>query len=257
MLRSSEGVLSWSNSNNVNQRTPPKRGFFMEKNMKTIGIIGGFGPEATAQFYLQLVGASRKVNHGTQPHIILRNVSVPRTLEHDALILGKNLDAFIPFLTTAAKQLQRAGAQLVVLPCNTLHIHEKAIGTAITVPFVSIIDASVARLRKAKIKRIGILGSRITVKQNIFRNQASDITFVSVNAAIQTNINAGLDRFVTTNDSAVLKHALKRACVFLKLHDVHDILVACTDFHDLCPIIPGVRIHDTLDILVEATVNML
>ncbi len=225
--------------------------------MKTLGIIGGFGPEATAQFYLQLVDATRKVNHETQPNIILRNVSVPRMLEHDALILGKNLSAFIPFLTTAAKQLQRSGAELVVLPCNTLHAHEREIRNAISVPFVSVIGASVARLRDVKVKRVGILGSRITVEQNIFRDQASDITFISVNAAIQTNINAGLDRFVATNDSVVLKLALKRACIFLKQHDIHDILVACTDFHGLCPTIPGVRIHDTLDILVEATVNML
>lgn len=225
--------------------------------MKTIGIIGGFGPEATAQFYLQLVDACRRVNHGTQPHIILRNVSVPSVMEHDALLHGGSIDKFIPFLTRAAKDLEKSGAELVVMPCNTLHIHEKRIRSAITVPFVSIIDASVARLQDVKVKRVGILGSRITVKQNIFRQKASDITFISVNAAIQTNVNAGLDRFVATNDNTVLKHALKRACVFLKQHDIHDILVACTDFHGLCPTIHGVRIHDTLDILVEATVNML
>jgi aspartate racemase len=229
----------------------------MEKYMKTIGIIGGFGPEATAQFYLQLIDACRKVSHGTQPHIILRNVSVPSVLEHDALLRGSSINKFIPFLTRAAKDLERSGAGLVVMPCNTLHIHEKKIRSAIAVPFVSIVNASVARLRKEKIKRAGILGSRITVKQNLFRGKAPDITFVSVNAAIQKNINSGLDLFVATSDNTMLNSALQRACIFLKQHDIHHILVACTDFHGLCPVISGIRIHDTLDILVEATVNML
>jgi aspartate racemase len=229
----------------------------MEKNMKTIGIIGGFGPEATAQFYLKLVDACRKVNHGTQPHIILRNVSVPSVMEHDALLLGKSIDKFIPFLTRAAKDLEKSGAEFVVMPCNTLHIHEKRIRSAITVPFVSIVDASVLRLRRMKITRIGLLGSRLTNTHNLFKQQAPDITFVSVPSVIQIAIDTGLDTFVALNDSNLLRKALHKACVFLKQQDAHDVLVACTDFNGIIPPVRNIVIYDTLDILVEATVNML
>jgi len=51
--------------------------------------------------------------------------------------------------------------------------------------------------------------------------------------------------------------ALNKAFISLKKEHVHDVLLACTDFHGLCPNIPSIRIHDTLEILVQATINMI
>lgn len=222
--------------------------------MKTIGIIGGFGPEATAQFYLSLVEATRNIHKGRQPQLIVRNVSVPRVLEHDALKHGRKIRDFIPFLTTAAKELERSGANVLVLPCNTLHLHEDAIRNAVSIPFISIIASTVDLLRRRHIARLGILGSKITIRENLFKRLAPDMAFVTVNKAVQARIDAGLDRFVATNDSAMLRASLKSAFSFLAHEGIRDTLVACTDFHSLCPNIPGITVHDTLQILVEATV---
>ncbi|MCX6792175.1 MAG: aspartate/glutamate racemase family protein [Candidatus Gottesmanbacteria bacterium] len=167
------------------------------------------------------------------------------------------IDKFSPFLTRAAKDLEKSGAEFVVMPCNTLHVHEKKIRSAITVPFVSIVDASVLRLREMKITRIGILGSRLTNKHNLFKQRAPDITFVSVPSVLQNAIDTGLDTFVVLNDSTLLRKALHKACIFLKQQDLHNVLVACTDFNGIIPPIRNIAIHDTLDILVRATINML
>lgn len=139
--------------------------------MKTIGIIGGFGPEATAQFYLKLIEASRRINHGTQPNIIVRNAAVPRKLEHELLINGKMLDGFVRILIRAAKDLEHAGADIIVLPCNTLHIHEKIITSSISVPFVSIIKSTNEFMMRHRIRRVGFLGSRVTVRNNLFKKK--------------------------------------------------------------------------------------
>ncbi|KKW10432.1 MAG: Aspartate racemase, partial [Microgenomates group bacterium GW2011_GWC1_49_7] len=195
--------------------------------------------------------------HGTQPHIILRNVSVPSVMEHDALLHGRNLDKFIPVLTRAAKALEEAAADFVVLPCNTLHVHEKIIRNALTIPFVSIIDAAVFTLRKAKIKRVGLLGSRVTVDENLFKKKSKDTDFVTVHKNLQKQIDRGLDVFVGTQNPLLLREALNESFSFFSKRNIHDILLACTDFSGLCPNIPNMRIHDTLDILVHATVNML
>lgn len=223
--------------------------------MKTIGIIGGFGPEATAQFYLKLVDASRKRNHGTQPRIVLRNVSVSARLEHDALVLGKNLDAFIPLLTHAARELERNGADIVVLPCNTLHIHENAIRESLSVPFVSLITSTVQFLRRKKISRVGLLGSRVTVDKNLFKKLANDMDFVTVSPLLQRNIDIGLDTFVETQNPRLLQTALDKSFSVFKQLAVRDVLLACTDFGGLCPDPPNIHIHDTVDILVRETVK--
>lgn len=225
--------------------------------MKTIGIIGGFGPEATAQFYLRLVEASRAKNNGRQPHIIMRNVSVPNKLEHDVLVLGKSLNKFIPLLTNAARALERDGADVIVLPCNTLHVHEEAIRESVRIPFVSIVKETVQFLTHNNISKIGFLGSRVTVRENLFQKNSTLISFFPVNNVIQNDIDKGLDIFVGTQDAHALKRALRDAFLFLQKEQVQDVLLACTDFHGLCPRASNMQTHDTLEILVRATVDML
>ena len=225
--------------------------------MKTVGIIGGFGPEATAQFYLRLVKQCRNIHDGQQPHIIMRNVAVPRKLEHDLLVFGKSIDKFAPLLVTAAKKLEENGAELIVLPCNTLHIHEKAIQTAIDVPFVSIIQSTVQFFSDHKIRRVGFLGSGVTVRENLFKKKAQNISFITVDERLQKRINTGLDIFVENQKGELLERALRDAFTFIGRTNAKDVLLACTDFGTLCPRDTTFHVHDTLDILVEATVNML
>jgi aspartate racemase len=225
--------------------------------MKTLGIIGGFGPEATAQFYLQLVDACRARNNGQQPRVIMRNVGVPQELEHKALVLGEGLNEFIPLLIHAAKELERAEANMIVLPCNTLHVHEQAIREATSVPFISIIDATAKFLHLNKIRRIGFLGSRVTVKENLFAKKAPSVSFIPPDATLQRKIDRGLDRFVATQERKQLTAALQQAFIALRKRQVQHVLLACTDFHGLCLKLPGMHVHDTLDILVRATVGML
>lgn len=227
----------------------------MRKRMKTIGIIGGFGPEATAQFYLKLVKECRTVNNGQQPHVIVWNVSVPRTLEHDALVSGKNLDRFIPLLTTAAQSLEHVGADVVVLPCNTLHVFEPHIRATIHVPFISIVESSINVLQKQKVTRVGLLGSRITVKENLFARSSPETIFSAVEERIQRAIDQALFHFLETQDSQMLRIVLSNACRKFQPQHISDVLIACTDFHCLCPHIPGMTFHDTVDILVKATIQ--
>lgn len=227
----------------------------MAKNMKTVGVIGGFGPEATAKFYLKLVTECRKVTNGQQPHVIVWNVSVPKILEHAALADGADIDKFIPLVTHAAQSLERAGAEIIVLPCNTLHVLVGAIRHVVRIPFVSIIESSVIALRRQKTTRIGLLGSRVTVNQNLFKRASPNLTFVTVDDQRQSIIDQSLYHFVATHDPVPLSATLNDACRALQHQPVSDILVACTDFHCLCPDLPGVRLHDTLNILVNATVR--
>lgn len=225
-------------------------------NMKKIGIIGGFGPWATAVFYTALVDACRKNQHG-QPHIIVWNVPVLEKLEKDLLLHGKRLTAFIPLLTGAAKNLENAGADFIVLPCNTLHTLSPSITACISIPFVSIIDATVKHLQNKHIKSVGLLGTSVTVKHNLFKQKNHFIKFILPSHSVQKVIDQSVHIFVTTGNNKNLRKVLKSATnEFQKLH-IQDVLVACTDFHGFCPDTPNIRIHDTLDILVEATVNML
>ena len=66
-----------------------------------------------------------------------------------------------------------------------------------------------------------------------------------------------LDVFVRKQDPTGLQKVLSKSFSSFADNHVHDVLLACTDFHGLCPNNPNMRVHDTLDILVRSTVDML
>jgi len=224
--------------------------------MKTIGIIGGFGPGATAVFYTALVDACRKNQHG-QPHIIVWNVPVPENLEKDLLLHGKRLTSFIPLLTDAAINLEKAGADFIVLPCNTLHAVAPFIIASVSIPFVNIIYATAKHLQNKRINSIGLLGTSVTAKHNLFKQKNPLIKFILPTHSVQQAIDMAVHTFVSTDNSNDLRENIKSAMKDFQKTKIRDVLVACTDFHGFCPDTPNIRIHDTLDILVQATVNML
>ncbi len=222
--------------------------------MKTIGIIGGFGPEATAQFYEALILASRKRGLSHQPHIIVWNVPVPKKFEDDLLLRGAGQQRFKPLLVDAARQLEEIGVDAVVLPCNTLHVFAHDIAKSIKIPFGNIVNVTLEALRKQKIQRVGLLGTSVTVNENIF---ASEIQCIPPPASMQKLLNKGFHERVVHGSSRIIKNAVKQSLRFFKRAGINDVLLASTDLHGDCPDTLKIRIHDTLDILVDATVNML
>jgi len=174
-------------------------------SMKTVGIIGGFGPEATVLFYKELIQECRHAGLKHQPHLVVWNVPVPKKLETDLLIKNTSVKECIPLLTDAAINLERIGADFIILPCNTLHILTPFIRKSITIPFLSIIDTTIMHLHNNMIKRIGLLGTSMTVKHNLFAKADQAIEFVIPSPMLQKIIDCALYEFVSTGNSTPLK----------------------------------------------------
>ena|SRR3989344_697920 len=112
-------------------------------NMKKVGIIGGLGPGTTSKFYLELVYLCQKFNKINRPGILIYSVPIPYDIEKSAIISGKNTKQCIPLLLTAAKKLEEAGADFLVMPCNSLHIFIEEIRNSVRIPVFSIISETV------------------------------------------------------------------------------------------------------------------
>lgn len=224
--------------------------------MKTIGVIGGFGPEATAQFYRTLIVECRKRRMPRQPHVIVWNVAVPKTFEDDLLLRNKGIIRFKPILIHAAQELERVGCAVIILPCNTLHVFEHEIAESISIPFLSIIKSTENECNKLHVKRLGILGTSATIKNRLFEKIGKTAT-VKLPHALQIELDKGFHERVVNNSSKTIKKAVKRSLLFFQNAGISDVLLASTDLHGECPDRPKIQIHDTLDILARATVDML
>ncbi|KKU48930.1 MAG: hypothetical protein UX67_C0007G0001, partial [Candidatus Woesebacteria bacterium GW2011_GWF2_46_8] len=83
--------------------------------MKTVGIIGGFGPETTAKFLMLLISLWQKKNQNTRPEILLWNAPVDNKIEQEFILTGKNARKLLPLLISGARKLEAGGADFLVL----------------------------------------------------------------------------------------------------------------------------------------------
>ena len=122
--------------------------------MKTVGIIGGLGPETTSEFYLDVVFSCQKINKTARPSIIISSVPLPYCIEEDAIIKSIGIERIMPFLIKEAERLQKAGADFIVMPCNSLHVFIEDIRKSVSIPVLSIVEETVKFLKDNNIQYI-------------------------------------------------------------------------------------------------------
>ena len=111
--------------------------------MKTLGIIGGMGPQATIDLYQKITdhtAASRDQDH---LHILID--SYPQIPDRTAHICGSGDDP-LPYLVRSARRLEAAGAELLLMPCNAAHHYIRALRERTILPFLHIADCAIAAL---------------------------------------------------------------------------------------------------------------
>jgi aspartate racemase len=134
---------------------------------KTIGILGGMGPEATAHFFSLII--KHTAAGKDQDHIPALIYNLPQIPERTAAILGQGPSP-VPLLRKGLRTLARAGADFIVIPCITAHAFLPDIRRASPVPVLSLLDITLAdSLEKIPgLKRAGLLASTGTVRSGLF-----------------------------------------------------------------------------------------
>lgn len=128
--------------------------------MRTVGILGGMGPEATVllmQRLLTAVDAHDDADH--IPLIVHQNPAVPSRIRR--LVEGVGDDPG-PALAQMARDLKAAGAQALAMPCNTAHAYAPEIIAATPLPFLDMRAATVAALPKGRVAMLASPAVRLT-----------------------------------------------------------------------------------------------
>jgi aspartate racemase len=136
---------------------------------KTVGILGGMGPEATGDLFLKIVRATPA--RRDQDHLRIIVDSLPQVPDRTAAILGKAPDPS-PALQAAARRLESWGAELIVIPCNTAHYYHGAIQGAVGVPVLDIMQETARAIRRDHpgVRNVGVLASTGTLNTGLYRN---------------------------------------------------------------------------------------
>ncbi len=137
------------------------------RNDKILGVLGGLGPMSTV-YFCELV-TSHTMAEKDADHIDMLISSRASTPDRTDFILGKSAVDPLPVMIEEATRLQRAGADLLVIPCNTAHYFYDGLQASCTVPMLNIIEETVLHLARNGIRRFGLLATEGTVKAGAYQ----------------------------------------------------------------------------------------
>lgn len=227
--------------------------------MKTLGVLGGVGPETTSKVYHAVIDSIRKNGGNYYPPITIYNLPWPFSLEDDMILHGKNSEKMIPYLVNGAKILEKSGASFGILPCNTLHKHIGEIRSSVKIPFLSILEETKSKLKSLNVRSVGILASQTTINDNLYAKilEENDISLVYPNKTEQSAINKIIVELVRGKQSKMHGKTISAVCKSLTGKGAKSILLACTDLQLVADIKSPTPIIDTTEVLVEASVREL
>ena len=135
--------------------------------MKTIGLIAGMSWQSSVVYY-ELI--NRKVKevlggfHSCKNVMLTVDFAEIEKLQHE-----NNWEALDNMMATAAMQLEKAGADIIILCTNTMHLCSEAIKKAITIPFLHIAEATAQKIKKQKIRKVALLGTKFTMEKDFYK----------------------------------------------------------------------------------------
>lgn len=134
--------------------------------MKVIGLIGGMSWESTVSYYRQINESIKERLGGLHSaKVVLYSVDF---YEIELLQHSGNWEAAGGLLAGAARALESAGADFLVLCTNTMHKVAGAIEAAVRIPLLHIADATAAEIKRAGFGNVGLLGTRFTMEQDFY-----------------------------------------------------------------------------------------
>lgn len=222
--------------------------------MRTVGILGGMGPEATIllmQKVMAAVPARDDADH--VPLLVHQNPQVPSRIK--ALIERVGEDP-APTLARMARDLEAAGAQALAMPCNTAHHYAPAIREASGLPFLDMLALTATHLAGAGARRVGMLASPATRLADVFSAPFAARGLVPVFLDDDTALLAIIRAVKAGDTPATLTGALRRQADALRAQGADHLLVACTELSLMTDALPDdLPRTDSLDCLTGAIVE--
>ena len=198
---------------------------------KTIGVIGGMGPAATADMLIKITELTDAKSDQEHVHVVIdSNINIPDRTE---AILHGGEDP-VPQLKASMELLETAGADLVIIACNTAHYFVPELEKSSAVPIISMPEETVRELKDKGIKKAAMLATDGTVKSGVYQKflDAEGIETIYPDAEQQALIMSLIYDYIKRGilDASDLPvREVKDICNDLKDRGAEALLLACTE----------------------------
>jgi len=217
-----------------------------------IGVLGGIGPESTAEFYSKLINELQKrglvKSNEDYPQIIVNSIPAPELIYDD--INEEELVSYIEGL----KELDKFGVDFIVIICNTIHLYYDLLQKNIKTRIIDLRKEMNKFLMKNKIQSVFILGTPNTIKKGLYRfakikSYEPNIRELSILTESIFNFNRGFER------ERQIK-AVKEICNKYLKKGAQTIILGCTEFAVMLGNEDFPNIN-SIDILVNSTIEYM
>ena len=134
--------------------------------MKTLGIIGGLGPESTVDYYQRIIALFReRTGDRHYPEFVIVSVDLRKGLD---FMDANDLSGMANYLLEGIDKLARAGADFGIISANTPHIVFDEVAPKSPIPLISIVEATCAAAKARELKRLALFGTRYTMQASFY-----------------------------------------------------------------------------------------
>ena len=230
----------------------------IELEEKTIGILGGMGPEATADLFYRIIRTTPVKRDQDHLHVIIdSNSKIP---DRTPAILGTGPSP-LPLLVETGQRLEKAGADLLIMPCNTAHYFHAKIQEQIGIPLLHMIrlSAEYIAVKYPDVRKAGLLASDGTIISRLYHDSygAKGIEIITPNESSQRDIMNAIYKYIKTGDLKKGDELLNRVSLELIDAGADTVLCGCTEvsivLHDGDLSVPVV---DPLQVMAEEAVRL-
>ncbi len=197
---------------------------------KTVGILGGMGPEATVDLFQKIVAATPASTDQEHLHIVIDNN--PKIPSRQAAVLEGGEDP-TPLLVSTARNLESAGADFLVMPCNAAHIFYQPVAEAVHIPVLHIADETVAEAlrRYPDLQTVGILASTATIRLRLYhdRFESRGIAAISPSDEDQELVQAAIFSVKAGDKGPAIREKVQGVAERLAARGARLLVTACTE----------------------------
>jgi aspartate racemase len=134
--------------------------------MKTLGMIGGVGPESTIDYYKNIIALYReRKRDGSYPQFVINSIDLKKGID---FMSANDLAGMAGFLLEEIDKLARSGAEFGLIAANTPHIVFDDIVPKSPIPLISIVEATYAHANARKLKSLALFGTRYTMQATFY-----------------------------------------------------------------------------------------
>ena len=226
---------------------------------KIVGVLGGMGPEATADLMVRVLRATPAADDIDHIRMVIdNNPKVPSRIK--AVVEGTGEDP-APVLAEMARKLANWGVDFLAIPCNTAHLYYDQIASAVDIPVLNMIDLTREAViaDNPGIRSVGLLASTAVLMTRLYaqRFAANGVDLMQPSAELQDRLMTAIRQVKSGRYGQEVKEIVCSAADQLAGEGAEALIVACTELSVIADAVrANVKLYDSSQVLAETIVRM-